>query len=310
MVLSLVKRMGGNPEASVIASKLKVPALNAALANGCMGHMAEIDDYHRFSTLHPAAPIIPAALASAEAEQADGKRLLEAVVAGYEVAIRIGEAVNPSHYKFWHTTGTCGTFGAAMAAGKIFQLNAKQMLDALGNAGTQASGLWEFASDAAMSKHLHPAKAAFNGLLAALLAREGFTGATRILEGERGFCRAASESFDLKRLTAGLGRRFKICEVSFKPYASCRHTHPAIEAALTLKAKYGLTARDVVKVRVGTFSTALKIAGNPKPKTPFAAKFSIQYCVAAALVYGRVWLEEFSEQALRNPLMFVGSCGR
>src|SRR5262249_27378022 len=150
------------------------------------------------------APIMPAALAVAEREHADGKSFLLAVAVGYEAALRIGEAVNPSHYRFWHPTGTAATFGAAAAAGALLKLNAAQMLNALGSAGTQAAGLWEFNADGSMSKHLHPGKAAFNGILAADLAFQGFTGATRILEGERGFFRAMSDSCDATRVTSGL----------------------------------------------------------------------------------------------------------
>ena len=142
-------------------------------------HILELDDIHKGSTLHAAAPVIPAALAFAEREHADGRAFLRAVVLGYEAALRIGEAVNPSHYRFWHPTGTAATFGRAAAAGSLLKLECRQqMLDALGSAGTQAAGLWEFNADGAMSKHLHPGKAAFNGLLAADLARAGFTGAS------------------------------------------------------------------------------------------------------------------------------------
>ena len=148
------------------------------MANGVASHILELDDVHKGSTLHAAAPVIPAALAVAEREHADGKAFMLAVALGYDAALRIGEAVNPSHYKFWHPTGTAATFGAAVAAGSLLGLDANQMLDALGTAGTQAAGLWEFNADGAMSKHLHPGKAAMNGVLAADLAAAGFTGAT------------------------------------------------------------------------------------------------------------------------------------
>src|SRR6185369_12376766 len=129
-------------------------AAGAALANGVASHILELDDVHKGSTLHPAAPVIPAALAVAEREHATGRAFLTAVVVGYEAALRVGEAVNPSHYRYWHPTGTAATFGAAAAAGSLLNLSAAQMLDALGSAGTQAAGLWEFNADGAMSKHL------------------------------------------------------------------------------------------------------------------------------------------------------------
>ena len=168
----------------------------AAFANGVASHILELDDIHKRSTVHAAAPIIPAALAVAERERASGRAFLTAVALGYEAAFRIGEAVNPSHYYFFHPTGTVATFGAAAAAASLMALKPEQMVDALGSAGTQAAALWEFNADGAMSKHLHPGKAAMNGVLAADLARVGFTGAARILEGERGFLRAMSRGPD------------------------------------------------------------------------------------------------------------------
>src|SRR5262245_45716595 len=186
---------GESSEATMFSSgRGSAPA--AAFANGVASHILELDDIHRGSTVHAAAPIIPAALAVAEREHAGGRAFLAAVTIGYEAAFRIGEAVNPSHYYFFHPTGTVATFGAAAAAGSLMNLDPEQMVDALGSAGTQAAALWEFNADGAMSKHLHPGKAAMNGVLAADLARVGFTGATRILEGERGFLRAFTRGPD------------------------------------------------------------------------------------------------------------------
>ena len=164
----------------------------AAFANGVASHILELDDIHKGSTVHAAAAIIPAALAVAEREHADGRAFLAAVTIGYEAAFRIGEAVNPSSLLFLPSDRYVATFGAAAAAGSLLKLTADQMVNALGTAGTQAAGLWEFNADGAMSKHLHPGKAAMNGVLAADLARVGFTGATRILEGTRGFFEAMS----------------------------------------------------------------------------------------------------------------------
>jgi 2-methylcitrate dehydratase PrpD len=148
----------------------RASAAAAAFANGVASHILELDDIHKGSTVHAAAPIIPAALAVAEREHADGRAFIASVTIGYEAAFRIGEAVNPSHYFFFHPTGTVATFGAAVAVGSLLKLTADEMLDALGNAGTQAAALWEFNADGAMSKHLHPGKAAMNGVLAADLA--------------------------------------------------------------------------------------------------------------------------------------------
>jgi len=208
--------------------------------------------------------------------------------------------VGQSHYRYWHTTGTCGTLGAAAAACKVLGLDEEATLNALGNAGDQAAGLWQFLKDGAMSKLLHTGKAAFDGLLAAFLADEVFTGGRAIVEGDAGFCEATSDDYDLGRLTAGLGEVFKITEVSLKPYPSCRFTHAPIDAALALREEHGPGPEDVERVEVATHSQAVRIAGNPRPRTPYEAKFSIHYCVAISLLKGRPGLADFSEELLAD----------
>ena len=292
--------LGRSEEATIFGSG-RGSAAAAALANGVASHILEFDDVHKGSTLHAAAPVIPAAMAVAERAHADGKAFLLAVAVGYEAALRVGEAVNPSHYYFWHPTGTAATFGAAAAAGSLLKLSSKQMLDALGTAGTQASGLWEFNADGAMSKHLHPGKAAFNGVLAADLACIGFTGASRILEGERGFFRATSTSHDASRITDGLGERWKILENCYKLHSCCAHTHTAIDVALDLRRNAEPSA-----IEMELYGPGYEIVKEMNPKTPYQAKFSIAYCVAAALAEGRVGLEQFSAdrfgpEGVRNP---------
>ena len=184
IMLEVVRSLGGKPESTVLADGSKTMFLLAALVNGASSHVLEMDDLHRKSIFHPACAIIPATLAIAEREGASGKDLLLGISIGYEVGIRVALGVGPSHYHFWHMTATCGAFGAAAGAAKILGLDEEQFVWAMGSAGTQASGLWEFLVDSAMSKQLHPGKAALNGLLAALLAKGGFTGARKILEGE------------------------------------------------------------------------------------------------------------------------------
>jgi 2-methylcitrate dehydratase PrpD len=297
MMQGVVARLGASEQSTIFAAG-RSSAPCAALANGVASHILELDDVHKGSTLHAAAPIIPAALAVAEREHVTGRTLILSIALGYDAALRIGEAVNPSHYRFWHPTGTVATFGAAVAAGSIMQLNAAQMLDALGNAGTQAAGLWEFNSDGAMSKHLHPGKAAFNGILSADLARAGFTGAKRILEGERGFMRAMSSSFDATRITRGLGKAWKITENCYKLHSCCGHTHSAIDLGLDLRSQRKWSAEDttanVRDIHIETYGPGFEIVKERNPRSPTQAKFSIAYCVAAALLEGRVGLEQFS----------------
>jgi 2-methylcitrate dehydratase PrpD len=279
----------------------------AAFANGVASHILELDDIHRGSTVHAAAPVVSAALAVAEREHADGRAFLAAVTVGYEAAFRIGEAVNPSHYYFFHPTGTVATFGAAAAAGSLLRLSPEQMVDALGSAGTQAAALWEFNADGAMSKHLHPGKAAMNGILAADLARVGFTAATRILEGERGFFKAftrgregSAPHYDASRITDGLGTRWKIGENGYKLYSCCAHTHTAVDCALDVRARRRWSKNDVLRdvsgITIETYGPGFEIVKEMKPRTPYQAKFSLAYCVAAALLEGTLGLEQFADE--------------
>ncbi|NIN52077.1 MAG: MmgE/PrpD family protein, partial [Nitrososphaeria archaeon] len=169
IIIDFVKKLGGEPEATVISSPLMVPCTNAALANGTLAHALELDDGSRYAMGHPGVVVIPAALAAAESNDVSGKDLITAVVLGYETFIRLGSAVNPSHFRRgFHTTGTCGTFAAAVAAGKILGLDEDGMANALGLAGTQSAGLFEFVSDGSMSKPLHPGRSAQSGVLAVL----------------------------------------------------------------------------------------------------------------------------------------------
>jgi 2-methylcitrate dehydratase PrpD len=293
MAQRVVAGFGVSADATVFSAP-RASAAGAALANGVASHILELDDVHKGSTLHAAAPVIPAALAVAEREHASGEAFLLAVALGYEAALRVGEAVNPDHYRFFHPTGTAATFGAAAAAGSLLGLDARRMSDALGTAGTQAAGLWEFNADGAMSKHLHPGKAAMNGVLAADLAAAGFTGATRILEGDRGFFRATTRSADGSRVTEGLGRRWKIGENCYKMHSCCGHTHSAIDVALDLRARAPI--EKIASIRIATYGSGYEIVKEPNPSSPYRGQFSIAYVVGAALAEGGVGLEQFTPE--------------
>ena len=223
-------------------------------------------------------------------------------MAGYEIGIRVGEAIGKRHYYYFHNTSTCGVFGAAAAAAWLFELNKDQIVWAFGTAGTQASGLWEFNSEAAMSKHFHAGRAAANGILASDLARRDFTGARKILDGERGLFAATAPDANPQTVIDGLDSfepGFKINHVSIKPYASCRHTHASIDAALSLRVQ--LTNQLIQKIEIQLYSAAKDLCDNPAPATPFAAKFSLQYCVASALLRGHVQLSDFSQASISDP---------
>jgi 2-methylcitrate dehydratase PrpD len=282
-------------------------AETAALVNGGLAHIVEMDDLDRASVVHPACVVIPAALAVAEAQGADGRQFLTAVVAGYEAALRVGSAVGQSHYAYWHNTATCGAYGAAVAAGVILGLSPEQLVWALGNAGSIAGGLWQFNHDGAMTKHLHAGRAAANGVLAARLAARGFTGARAILDGPQGLFAAASRDAKPELVAAGLDTLgtvtpWRIHGVSIKPHASCRHTHPAVDAALALRAELPADADAVVRdVQVETYAAALAVTNTPEPTNAYQAKFSLQYTVAQALRHGHVALADFSPERLADP---------
>lgn len=297
MIQEFVEEMGGNQQATLVTGGMS-SVINAALVNGASSHIVELDDIHKASIIHAGTVVIPAALSVAEANNKSGKELITAVVVGYDVCYRIGEAVSASHYYHWHNTATCGTFGAAAAVSSLLNLNEEQTVYALGSAGTQAAGLWEFIEDGAMSKQLHPAKAAVNGVISALLAKKGFTSASKILEGKRGFFESMSDEFDESKITNQLGEIYKITENSFKIHASCRHTHPAVDMVIDIANENLIQIQLIDKIRVNTYQAVLNITDNPNPTTVYASKFSIQFCVALAIVKGKASLSDFNEETL------------
>ncbi len=301
IMLDVVHSLGGKPESTLIPDNAKTMSLLAALLNGASSHVVEMDDLHRESVFHPAAPIMPAVFAAAERKKASGRDLIVAIAAGYEVGIRIAAAVGQSHYHHWHTTSTCGTFGAAAGSARILGLKEEQVVWALGSAGTQASGLWEFLVESAMSKQLHPGKSALNGLLSALLAQKGFTGARKILEGEKGFFRATSSDFDEEKCLAELGRKYLFERNSLKYYASCGHTHSAIESVLQATKANPMKVEEIERVKVSVYQAALDLLEEVEPTTPYVAKFSLPFCVATALRYGHVNTGDFTEARLQEP---------
>ena len=299
MISDLVKELGGTKQANLFTGG-KSSVINAALVNGSSSHVVELDDIHKGSIIHAATVVIPAALAIAEWKKMSGKELITAIVVGYEVCYRIGEAVSPSHYYYWHDTATCGTFGAAIAAAKLLDLNEEQTISALGNAGTQAAGLWEFIEDGAMTKQLHSGKAAMNGVISALLAKKGFTGPRKILEGNRGFFKAMSEEYDVSKITDGLGMEFKILENSFKIHASCRHTHHAIDLLIEVFKERQPSFNEIKSITVNSYQAAIDITDNDSPKTEYASKFSLQFCSALAILKGSANLDDFNESVLAD----------
>jgi 2-methylcitrate dehydratase PrpD len=266
----------------------------AAMSNAAASHVAEQDDVHNGSVFHPATVVFSPVVAMAQAIGASGRQLLTAAVAGYEVGIRVGEFLGRSHYKVFHTTGTAGTLAAAAAVGNLLGLNAQQMQHALGSAGTQSAGLWEFLRTGADSKQLHTAHAAGAGLMSALLAQEGFTGAAQILEGAQGMAAGMSSDADVRKLTDGLGTRWATAETSFKYHASCRHTHPAADALLQVIQSNRLQPNDIVRVVTHVHQGAIDVLGPVvNPVTVHQSKFSMGTVLALAARFGYAGLTEF-----------------
>ena len=273
----------------------------AAAVNAASSHFAEQDDVHNSSVFHPAAVVIPPALAVAQAVGASGKELVAAIVAGYEVGIRVGEFLGRSHYRVFHTTGTAGTVAAAAAVGRLLNLTPDQMQHAFGSAGTQAAGLWEFLRDAADSKQLHCAHAAASGLASAYLARGGLTGARRIFEGPQGMAAGMSTDADPARLTDRLGARWALAETSFKFHASCRHTHPAADALLHVMTKEKLKHDQVARVTARVHKGAIDVLGPvTDPQTVHQSKFSMGTVLGLIAMHGRAALTDFDKD-FRDP---------
>ena len=277
----------------------------AALCNAAASHVVEQDDLHNSSVFHPATVVFPPLLAAAQSLPAcSGTEFLAAAAAGYESGIRVGEFLGRSHYQVFHTTGTAGTIAAAMAVARLLGLNAEQTRHALGSAGTQAAGLWEFLRDAADSKQLHTAGAAANGLMAAWTARDGLTGASRILEGDQGIGKAMLGEGDPSMLTAALGSRWGLAETSFKYHASCRHTHPAADAMLSIRERESLDPSDVSDVTVHVYRAAREVLGAVDvPETVHQAKFSMGFVLGLILFRGSAGVADFSEESLADPAL-------
>lgn len=271
----------------------------AALVNGGLGNLLELDDLHRQSIVHPGDTVMPAALALAEREDASAHVLLDAVLRGYEVSIRTGTSAGPGHYRHWYSTATCGVFGAAAACAHVLGLDTESSLDALGQAGMMAAGLWQCRQEPTFSKQLASGRAAQSGVLAADLARIGFAGARQILEGSHGFFAATCDQPDLPALLACADGPWKIHEVSCKPWPACRHVHPAIEAALALRGS-GIDMQLLESLSLYSYADAMAFADCPQPQTAHEARFSLQHAIAVACLRGDMTLQDSAPDALAD----------
>ena len=285
----------------------KASSTEAAFYNSATAHTVEMDDWHRDGTVHPGCVVIPAALAIAEAINASGKDLLVAIASGYEIVARIGMAAQGTQQeRGFHPTGTCGVFGAAAAAGKLYGLSKQQLNMAFGIAGSFTGGLLEYQSNGAWTKRLNPASATKAGVYAAKLAEAGFIGPETILEGKAGFLKAYSNSYSLE-IIDNLSSKdtLQIEKISRKPYPSCRHTHAAIDAILNIFSKSDIAIEDIKEINVESYDRVIEATMRPeerkyRPQSQVDGQFSLPFCLALAVYYREIAPEYFSEEFFKQ----------
>ena len=303
MLVGYMAGLGGTPEATIIRTKNKFPAVNAALANAACAHALDMDDGHRFAALHPGTVVIPAAIAAAELSQANTKKLIAGIVVGYEVMIRIGMGITPSSLnRGFHITGITGPFGAAAAAAKIMGLHPEETVSAFGIAGLQQSGLIQVNHEVegAMVKPINPAKPAISRLLSSILAEKGIKGPLQIFEGEDGYLKAVADEVDIDLLTRNLGREFEILNVYLKLHAACRHAHASMDAALEAFSESHIDIAEIQKISIETYPAAIRLAGITKVTAPSGGRFSIPFSVALALVKQDAGADKYSDENVRD----------
>ena len=301
-MLAAVRALGlGQGQSGVFGDPARYSPVGAALLNGALAHSLDFDDTHAAGTLHPGAPVIPAALAAAEMVGANGRTVLSAIVAGYEVTCRLALALpGGDHYdRGYHPTATCGAFGAAAAAARVFGLDAKGFEDAFGIALSQAAGSLQFLANGAWTKRFQVGWSAMNGLAAASLAREGFRGAAEAFEGKAGFLRAYAPNPKPERALQGLGTEFELMQTAVKPYPSCRYGHAGIDAAIQLREELGLKPEEIERVTMGLPNKGMLLVGAPlqykqNPQNVVDGQFSGPFVVSCGLVFGHMGWDSYA----------------
>ena len=307
-VHKMIRRQGWPADGiPIIGTDLKTIASFAALGNGIAAHSLELDEVVNAASLHPAVSVMSAALPVAYLSRANGQDLIAAIVAGYEATIKIGKALDPAaHYaRGFHPTETCGTMGAAIATGKLIGLKEPAMLNALWIACSQAAGSMEFLSDGAFSKRFHAGWSAHSGVLAAQLAQEGFTGPETIIEGKFGFLHACSASSNPEKILGGWGEPYEVMRTSIKPHACCRYKQGPIDCILTIMRENNLAPEDIDKVVLSVLKAGFALVVDPweqklNPKSILDAQFSMAYGAAAAILYGRAFLDEYGADNINS----------
>lgn len=308
IMLSTVKELEGRPECTVIGCNYKTSAPMAALANATFGHAFDMDDGHEEGIQHPSVVVFPAALAVAEQKKLSGKDLLLSYVYGTEVTIRLGEAfLGQTFFQGFHTTGTCGVFGAAAACGKLMGLDEEKMAYALGIAGSASSGIIEFKAQGTWSKRFQAGHASMCGVIAAMLAEKGFTGPTTVWDGQDGFIRAYSykDIWDYSKINDEFGKRWEMKDIYIKVHACCRFGASIADCAIELY-RQGIDYREIESILAKVNKYTIKVLTIPEetkftPKTVVDAQFSLPYVIACGLVKGKESINEFTDETICDP---------
>jgi 2-methylcitrate dehydratase PrpD len=292
----------GKPSIPLLGRGDRSDPATAALLNGYAANILDFDDTHLETVIHPGPVLLPVVVSLAARPGVDGASLIEATLVGCEVACRLGNAVSPGHYaRGWHITATCGIVGAAAATGRLLRLDALRMQHALGIAATQASGLTEMLGG--MTKSLSIARAARDGLLAAMLAAGGFTASTRALEAPRGFGAVLGPAFDAQRLLTALGTRWETEADAFKPYPCGIVLHPLIDACLWIARERAIPIADIERIEVQVHPLVMTLCGRTAPASGLEAKLSHAHAAAVALARGEAGIAAFGDEASRDPAL-------
>ena len=300
-VVRALDDVGRSGPSTIVGTNKRALPEYAAMANGTAFHSIEMDDVNNEASLHPGVVAFPTALAMADIAPVSGKDFISAVVAGYDVIIRLGRALKPKeHYgRGFHPTGTCGAFGGAAVAARLLGLQGDDYTHALGIAGSQAAGSMEYLAQGAWTKRLHPGWSAHSGIWAALLARAGYSGPTTILEGRDGFLNAYSGDPDPSLVLKDLGEEYQVTRTGVKPHACCRYNQGPIDCLLEIGKSNDFQAMDIEEVKIGVLSQGMRLVAEPveakrNPKSVVDMQFSMPFAAAVALSYGSASLNEYA----------------
>jgi len=295
----LIEMLGSEKQATILGKGSKTNLLFAALVNGTNSHALDFDDVHVETPGHPSAPLIPAILSLAEWKETSGRDFITALITGVQIFFSIAEANMPYHYnEGWHNTGTMGHLSAAAASAKLLRLDNRQIINAIGIGTTQAAGLQNVFGT--MCKPFHAGKAAMDGLLAALLAEKNFTSSDDIIGGKGGFLEVYSSKSTPEAFEDALKSNFLIEGVRFKLYPSCYATHAAIECMISLRNQHEINPDEIMEIQCAVYPRCLQISATSEPETGLEGKFSVQYCLAAALLEGKVLLDSFTDSNVKK----------